>query len=527
MYFDSPSYESFRGHTLFIGSEPMSWPFEQACILLDRVGPTPRLVTFATGFGASGTPHAGSFSENVRTEMVRNAFRQITSDAYPTRLIVFSDDYDGFRRVPDGMPSSMEEDLNRPLTSVRDPSGQFSSFAERNNNIMREFVNSIIPDYEFISATDCYRSGRFNVHLLNVLSHYGEIMDVMLPTLSEQRRATYSPVLPIDPVTDRILQVPLQTYDPLTGDIVFFNEENEEIRSTVLNGEAKNSWKVDWAMRWGALGIDYEMSGKDLIDSVKASSKIARVLGHQPPVGMTYELFLDENGEKISKSRGNGVSVEEWLRYGTREALSMFMFQNPRAAKKLHVGLIPRVTDDYLKALAAYGSQTPEERLDNPVWHIHAGNPPAFSSDVSYALLINLASVSNATDPSVLSDYLSTYRNIASEDRPIIEALLPLVIAYCEKIVFPAKVVREPTDIERTALRELADVLGSMDDGLDGEAYQFEVYEVGKRYTFPSLRDWFRAIYEVIFGSSDGPRFGTFVAAYGRIRSVELIRSRL
>lgn len=512
-----------------------SWPIVEANKVIAAFNASPKdVVTFATGFGASGRPHIGSFSENVRTAMVRRAMNYMRPDI-STRHVVFSDDYDAFRRVPDNLPKSMEADLGLPLTRVLDPimgDPVFSSFGERNNSTMVDFLNDVGIDYQFISATEMYTSGGFNDALLNVLRNYEAIMDIMLPTLGEARRLTYSPILPLHPVTGRILQVPLIEYDPLSGNAIFRDDDGETHTSSMLDGGSKLQWKVDWAMRWGAIGVDYEMSGKDLIDSVKASSKIARVLGHQPPVSMTYELFLDEFDRKISKSLGNGVAVEEWLQYGSLESLAMFMFQNPRAARNLHIGLIPRMMDDYLKALTSYATQTPEERLDNPVWHIHQGNPPSFSSDVTYSLLINLASVSNATDPVVLNEYLSTYRDISDADRPLIEAMVPLVIAYCQERVFPNKVLRDPTVIEKWALVTLASLIDNWDGDKNAESYQFQIYEAGKAAVadspdvFPTLRDYFRMVYETVFGSSDGPRLGTFVMAYGPYRTVRLLQAR-
>lgn len=508
------------------------WAFNEAERVIDRIRAVGKTkVVLATGFGASGAAHIGSYAEIFRTRLVQNAIKRL-DDSLDTELIVFSDDYDAFRRVPDGLPATMNEYLGLPLTSVPDPFGEYTSFGARNTALLDQYSrNHLGFTPKIMSATEQYESGAFNAGLLDVLRNYDAIMDIMMPTLGEARRATYSLFLPRDPDTGRILQIPMVDHDAETGEVVFRRDDGSEFSTTVFNGNVKNGWKIDWAMRWGVLGVDYEMSGKDLIDSVKASSKIARVLGHQPPVNMTYELFLDAEGRKISKSLGNGVSVEEWLQYGTRESLAQFMFQNPRAAKSIHLGLIPAVTDEYLKNLSRINNDQvagSPESLDNPAWHIHQGDPPAWSSDVSYSLLINLASVTNATDPDVLREYLATYRSIADEDRPIIDELIPRVIRYCERFVYPEKELRAPSESERLAIEDLIIFLQAQEDGLDGEAYQFYVYEVGKaHYGKERLREWFQAIYEVVFGSSNGPRFGTFIAAYGRRRSIDLLRARL
>jgi lysyl-tRNA synthetase class 1 len=465
--------------------------------------------------------------------MVQRAFREITEDEYTTRLIVFSDDYDAMRRIPDdilqGCPNrpGMEDDIGLPLTQVRDPGG-YLSFGDRNNAKLIEFLGMIPGERpEFMSATEHYRGGFFNAALENVARNYDAIMDIMLPTLGAERRATYSPFLPISPKTGKILQVPVQVLGPPeSGTIRFEDEDGVEHQRYVGHGNTKLQWKVDWAMRWGALGIDYEMCGKDLTDSYRESSKIARVLGHEPPVNMIYEMFLDEHGAKQSKSKGNGMSIEQWTHYGTLDSMSYTMFQTPTVAKKIHTAMIPRAQDDYYKSLATYYTQTPEQQRDNPVWHIHAGDPPRpMGGDISYGLLVNLAQITPGIDVVGLAGMLAQYRELDRSNAHEISILLPRVLRFCDwrRINGHSPQTRLPTEQENLAIDDLVDRLSGMADDLDGEAYQYEVYEVGKAHGFDPLRLWFQGLYEVLFGDSNGPRFGTFIAAIGRKEAIRLL----
>jgi len=507
-----------------------SWPFQEAQRLLQRTGggvPDKGYVLFETGYGPSGLPHIGTFGEVARTSMVRRAFAELSD--VPTRLFAFSDDMDGLRKVPDNVPNKemVAQHLGKSLTEVPDPFGTHDSFGAHNNARLRAFLDQFGFDYEFVSATECYRSGRFDAALLAVLAHYDEVTDVILPTLGPERRATYSPFLPVCPRTRRVLQAPVVARDADAGTITYRDEDGSEIEVPVTGGHCKLQWKADWAMRWYALDVDYEMSGKDLIDSVRLSGRICRILGGSPPDGFTYELFLDENGEKISKSRGNGLTIEEWLRYGTPESLAQYMFQSPRKAKRLFFDVIPRATDDYLNHLAGYSGQD-EKRYDNPVWHIHAGEPPVEQVPVSFALLMNLAAAANSEDKAVLWGFISRYAPGASaETNPLLDQLVGYAIAYYQDFVKPNKRYREATPAEAAAMRELADLLDELDPAADGEQIQNHVYEIGKRHGFANLRDWFKALYEVVFGQSQGPRFGSFVALYGVRESAQLLRQAL
>ncbi|MEJ8572538.1 lysine--tRNA ligase [Microbaculum marinum] len=510
-----------------LARDSRAWPFEEARKLVDRLEKIgkDKTVIFETGYGPSGLPHIGTFGEVARTTMVRHAFRVLTEDRIPTRLICFSDDMDGLRKVPDNVPNQdlLRANLDKPLTQVPDPFGKYRSFGEHNNAMLRSFLDAFGFKYEFMSATACYTSGRFDEALLKVLERYDEVMAVMLPSLREERQATYSPFLPTCPRTGRVLQVPIIERDLPSGAVVYKDPDTGRLeRVKVTGGNCKLQWKADWAMRWYALGIDYEMSGKDLIDSVKLSSQICRVLGGLPPDGFNYELFLDENGEKISKSRGNGLTIDEWLRYAGPESLSLFMYQSPRKAKRLYFDVIPRNVDDYQTFLEKYRQQqsepssAPEERLQNPVWHIHTGNPPQPGVPISFSMLLNLVSASNSEDRDVLWGFIRRYAPEASrEANPELDKLVGYAVQYFHDFVAPNKRYRAPTDVERAALADLSEKLGQLPKDADAETIQNVVYEIGKTHPFDNLRDWFRGLYEVLIGQSQGPRFGSFVALYG------------
>ncbi|HEY1612797.1 MAG TPA: lysine--tRNA ligase [Rhizomicrobium sp.] len=512
-----------------------AWPFEEARKVVARLArrrerglAAPAPVIFETGYGPSGLPHIGTFGEVARTTWVRRAFALM--DPTPTRLISFSDDMDGLRKVPGNVPNQdmLRAHLGQPLTSVPDPFGTHDSYGAHNNARLRSFLDNFGFEYEFLSSTECYKSGRFDTALLAVLANYERVRDIVLPTLGPERRATYSPFLPLCPRTGRVLQVPVVEWNAARGTIVY-DEDGHRTEVSVKGGHAKLQWKADWAMRWIALGIDYEMSGKDLISSVELSSKITRALGHEPPDGFSYELFLDENGERISKSRGNGLSIEEWLAYGPPESISLFMFQKPRSAKRLYFDVIPRAVDDYIDLLAQYrGIADDAKKIESPIWHLHAGQPPDESYPVSFALLLNLVSASNAHERDVLWGFIRAYAPDASTERnPGLDRLVGYALRYYEDFIKPRKHYRAPTTLERAALAELADRLDAIPDERQSETVQNLVYEIGKRHAFEPLRDWFKALYEVLFGQSQGPRFGSFAALFGCGATAELIRRAL
>ncbi|MDJ0824822.1 MAG: lysine--tRNA ligase [Rhodobacter sp.] len=508
-----------------------AWPFEEARKLIKRTSgtaPEKGYVLFETGYGPSGLPHIGTFGEVMRTTMVRRAF-ELLSDI-PTKLICFSDDMDGLRKVPGNVPNQaqMAEDLHLPLTKVRDPFGTHESFGAHNNARLNAFLDSFGFEYEFASSTEYYRAGRFDAMLLTALERFDKIMEIMLPTLGPDRRATYSPFLPVSPKTGHVLQVPTLERNVAAGTIVYAEPDGERVELPVTGGHVKLQWKPDWALRWAALGVDYEMSGKDLIDSVTQASKICRALGKAPPEALTYELFLDDQGQKISKSKGNGLSMEEWLAYAAPESLGYFMYLKPKTAKRLFFDVIPKAVDEYHQQLRAYPDQDTAQRLNNPVHHVHSGDVPASHMVVPFAMLLNLASVSAAEDKSALWGFIRRYAPDASpETHPDLDAAAGFAVRYYNDVVKPAKVYRLADDKERAALEDLRDRLRAWDGGLDPEELQSMVFAVGKAHGFEPLRDWFKALYEVLLGASHGPRFGGFVALYGVEETVALIEAAL
>jgi lysyl-tRNA synthetase class 1 len=475
-------------------------------------------VLFETGYGPSGLPHIGTFAEVVRTTMVRNAF-QILAPEMPTRLFCFSDDMDGLRKVPDNIPNKalIAEHLGKPLTSVPDPFGKYASFGQHNNARLKQFLDNFGFEYEFLSSTECYRSGRFDSALLAVLRHYDEIVAAILPTLGAERQATYSPFLPISPSTGRVLQAQVLERNVDAGTIVFQDEDGSLVEVPVTGGACKLQWKCDWAMRWYALQVDYEMCGKDLIESVQLSSRICRVLGGQPPNNLIYEMFLDEKGEKISKSKGNGLAVEDWLRYAPQESLAYFMYQKPQTAKRLYFDVIPKSVDEYLSELVQFTQEQEHRRLNLAVWHIHNGAPPIPEAGLSFSILLNLVSACHSDDPSVIWHYVSRYAPQATpENSPMLDDLVSFAIQYYRDFVLPAIRYRKASEAEKTALLDLHTALAALPPGVVAEEIQNSVYEVGKRHAcFANLRDWFQALYQILLGQDSGPRMGSFIALYG------------
>lgn len=533
-----------------------AWPFEQARVLIARLiktrlkdvaeqkralalieaGKTDealnenealgRPVIFETGYGPSGLPHIGTFGEVARTTMVRQAFEAMTGGHWKTRLICFSDDMDGLRKVPEGIPNPeiLREDLYKPLTVVRDPFGEHPSFGQHNNARLKAFLDSFGFTYEFLSSTECYKGGVFDQTLLTALDRFDQIQAVMLPTLGPDRRATYSPFLPISPKTGHVLQVPTLERDVARGTIVF-EENGEKFEVPVTGGHVKMQWKPDWAMRWAALGVDYEMAGKDLIDSVKVSSQVCKVLGGVPPEGFNYELFLDELGQKISKSKGNGLTMEDWLRYGAPESLSYYMFQSPKSAKKLYFDVIPRATDEFFQQLDAFPKQEEAKQIENPVWFVLRGETAVTSPPVTFGLMLNLVSAANASDKETLWGFLRAYIPGATpESEPVLDRLAGYALNYFEDFVKPSKSFRLPDDKEKAAFEDLIQRFKALPaDTRDAEALQNIVFEVGKAHEFEPLRAWFQALYEVLLGQSQGPRFGSFVAIFGLERTIALL----
>lgn len=520
-----------------LAEKAKAWPFEQARALRKRLdimakrgkaktGP----VVFETGYGPSGLPHIGTFGEVVRTSMVRHAFEVLTDGAYETRLICISDDMDGMRKVPPTVPNpdALEPYLQKPLTSVPDPFGTHASYGAHMGARLCAFLDGFGFDYDFLSATDCYKDGTFDPMLLRALERFDDIMAVMLPTLGAERQATYSPFLPISPTTGRVLYVPMKATDPKAGTITFEDEDGTDVTLPVTGGHVKLQWKPDFGMRWAALGVDFEMFGKDHQDNAPIYSRITRILGEEPPQQYVYELFLDEQGEKISKTKGNGISVEDWLAYAPQESLSLFQFQKPRAAKKLYFDVIPKAVDEYLTFLEKYPEESPDRQFENPVWHIHGGAPPEASSPVSFALLLNLVSAANVEEKEQLWGFISRYAPQASPDsHPLLDQLAGYALRYYEDFVKPSKSYRAPTEQERAAMTDLVARLRGWDGPVEAGELQTLTFSVGKDHAFDNLRLWFQALYEVLLGQSQGPRFGGFIALYGLRETADLIESKI
>ncbi len=530
-------------------AEARAWPFEEARRLIKRLekltGGEEKTVIFETGYGPSGLPHIGTFGEVARTSMVRHAFELLTEGRRKTRLICFSDDMDGLRKVPSNVPNQelLHASLEKPLTTVPDPFDKFESFAHHNNAMLREFLDRFGFAYEFISATEAYKSGQLDETLLKMLKAYDKVMDIILPTLGPERRATYSPFLPISPRTGRVLQVPMVECHPRKGTIVYIDPETgEKVETSVTGGAVKCQWKADWALRWTALGVDYEMAGKDLIESVQLSSRICKALGGTPPEGFNYELFLDDRGEKISKSKGNGLTIDEWLRYASPESLSLFMYQKPKSAKRLYFDVIPRAVDEYLQLLAAYPRQDERTKLDNAIWHIHHGNPPAANVPLTFALLLNLVAASNADDKDVLWGFIRRHvKGVSPQTHPLLDEMAGYAVRYYSDFVKPRKMYRQADEVEAAALRALADALAAASQEATAEELQGILYDVGR--SVPRYQDlnakgttperpgvsnaWFNAIYEVLLGEEKGPRFGSFIEVYGISETRALIEKAL
>ena len=504
-----------------------SWPFVEARKLVKerrKIYEKKGKITLQTGYGPSGLPHIGTFAEVARTTMMVNAIKQIID--IPTEIITFSDDMDGLRRAPDNVPNKeiLEKNLYKPLTSIPDPFEKFKSFGEHNNEMLKKFLNEFKFNYIFKSSTDTYKKGLFNAALLLVLEKYEQINEIILPTLGKERQKTYSPFLPICPETGQVLEVPVIEIKKKAGKIIYKNGD-KKIETEVINGKCKLQWKVDWAIRWYAFDVDYEMYGKDLIESAILSSKICQILGKKSPNGFAYEMFLDEKGEKISKSKGNGITIEEWLKYASPESLSLYMYQNPKRAKKLYADVVPKAVDEYLACIDKFSEQDAKHRLLNPVWHVHNGNPPKEKSIMPFSVLLNLVGTSNATDKDVLWKFIKKYKkDIKVSDHPILDSLVEYALKYFTDIVKPNKKYRKPNEKEKKALQDLVKRLRNCKDQMDPEAIQTIVYSVGKDNGYQeNLREWFKAIYEIIFGDQDGPRMGFFISFFGIKESIELI----
>jgi lysyl-tRNA synthetase, class I len=529
--------------------EARAWPFEEARRLIQRLekikGGLEKAVLFETGYGPSGLPHIGTFGEVARTTMVRRAFEVLTEGKVATRLLCFSDDMDGMRKIPENVPdqAALQPYLHMPLTVVPNPfGGDYPSFGHHNNAMLRRFLDTFGFEYEFASATDYYKSGKFDEVLLRAAAKYDKIMDVMLPTLGEERQATYSPFLPISPTSGRILYVPMKKVDAKRGEVTFADEDGTDVTLPVTGGKVKLQWKPDFGARWAALGVDFEMFGKDHQSNAVVYDRICEILGGRAPQHYVYELFLDEEGQKISKSKGNGLTIDQWLTYASPESLALFMFQKPRSAKRLHFDVIPRAVDEYFQLLSGYARQDAKAQLDNAVWHIHNGAPPTVELPASFALLLNLVAASNATNKDVLWGFIRRHMPGAIPEKyPELDQLAGYAVRYYNDFALPQKKYRAADEVERDALRALSNALGKVPATSSAEDLQTVLYDVGR--AIPRYQDfeakgatperpgvansWFAAIYEVLLGESKGPRFGSFIALYGVAETRALIDKAL
>jgi lysyl-tRNA synthetase class 1 len=508
-----------------LGLNAKSWPFVEAKKILERIEyktPKKGYVLFETGYGPSGLPHIGTFGEVARTSMVRYAFSQLSD--IPTKLFAFSDDLDGLRKVPTNVPNQerLKQDLGKPLTKVYDPFEKFNSFGEHNNAMLKDFLDRFGFEYEFKSSSEVYKSGQFNEALKLVLKHYDEIMKVMLPTLGEERQETYSPFLPIDKKSGKVLQAKVVGKDLQKNTIIYLDEDNIETEISILDGNCKLQWKADWGMRWYALEVDYEMSGKDLIPSVQLSNKICKILGKQAPINLTYELFLDKNGEKISKSKGNGLSIEEWLTYGNKESLSYFMYQKPQTAKRLYFDVIPKSFDDWLSSLAKYPEMLEGEKVESPLFFIHKNNPPKFNEDLSWGLILNLVAVIKQDNKDVIWGFINKYRKVSEDAKPMIDSLLGYAINYFNDFIKPNLSYKVLNAEEKNLLQLLNKELSLIDEGAQSEDIQRVVYKIGRESGI-ELKEWFKLLYQSLLGQNEGPRMGSFFKLYGLENSMKLI----
>ena len=508
-----------------------AWPFVEIRKLLKErktLIKSKKKIIFQTGYGPSGLPHIGTFGEVARTTMMINALRHI--EKIETDLITFSDDMDGLRKVPDNVPNSdiLKNNLGKPLTSIPDPFGKFKSFAEHNNTMLQQFLKKFDFEFSFKSSTENYKNGTFNETLKRVGEKYDDIMNIILPTLRLERRKTYCPFLPLCPDTGKVLEVPMLELEKNTGKIIF-NNNGKKIQTNIYNGNCKLQWKVDWAMRWFTFDVDFEMYGKDLTESAILSSKVCKVLGKTPPNGFAYELFLDEKGEKISKSKGNGITIDEWLNYASPESLSLYMFQNPKRAKKLYSDVVPKAVDEYLSLIEKFPDQKEKEQLSNPVWHVHNGAPPKEKIVMSFSMLLNLVGSSNTDDKKILWKFINRFhKNANAENNPILDRLTENAIKFFKDKLKPNKIYKKPSDQEKNALNNLAIRIEKIKENTPPEEIQTIVYSVGKENGYEkNLRDWFKLIYQVLFGDIDGPRIGFFISFFGVKETIKLIKDKI
>lgn len=496
-----------------------AWPVVEANKVIERVKALKKqIATFETGYGPSGLPHLGTICEVIRTSMVKKAY-DILHPVIPSRLLAFVDDMDGLRKVPGNVPQAdmLAGYLNYPLTQVPDPFGQEKSFADYN---AKRFEH-LLDQYGYLSGIEVkrahqeYKSGRFNFALLDILKHHIPILEIMKEHLREERFSTYSPFLPISPVTGKILQVAMTKYTPST--ITFQAEDKQEYTTPVVDGYCKLQWKPDLGMRWYALGVDYEIYGKDLESSVEIASKICQLLGNPAPLGFQYEHFLAPDGSRVSKSKGNeSVTVQAWLNYTPKGTLEHFIFQNPRRAKRLRIHDIPNYVEAFLEELSQFDSMSTQEQYESAIFYInHKPNP----TNISFKLALSIACATHIQSEQELIQRL----NISTDDA------LGLSVARCAFAFFQdcikanLKIEPMPTTMH-VAVNDLIAKLKTV--SIDADNIQNAFFTTAKEHNIP-FKDWFTALYKALLGAEQGPKLGSFCVNYGVEKVINLLSNQI
>jgi lysyl-tRNA synthetase class 1 len=520
--------------------EPGSWPFIEAQKIAARVKKQdlPDPIVFETGFGPSGLPHIGTFAEVARTVFVKNAFEHLTGR--PAVIYAFCDDMDGLRRVPKNLPNQdrLAEHLGKPLSAIPDPFGCCESYSDHMENELVKLLNHYKFDYQLKSSTREYKSGVFNPGLHLILENAEPIKQIIIPTLKEENRENWSPFFPVCANCGRIYTTRVTGYFPEQDTISYecvesFGDEfkvqgcGHKQETSILDGAVKVGWKVDWALRWFSYQVTYEMYGKDLIDSALQSGRIKRLLGGWPPEGMTYEMFLSEEGKKISKSIGEGLSIDTWLKYAPIESLLYYLFQNPRKQRRLYFDIIPKNVDEYLAELVRYPGLSEKDKSDSVLWQIERSghDVPVYTSGINFSLINNLISGMGSDNKNLLLDYLKRYDPKVSENKKTVSDLLDSGLNYFRNFIEPQKKYRKPTREEAEILKELKSRLDQY-KGEDEDEIQAMVFDVARDKGIEPP-DLFKTIYQVLLGQDRGPRFGTFTKLIGKDRMKDLIQEKI
>ncbi len=517
------------------------WPFVESRRILDRLERLGKSsVTAETGYGPSGLPHIGTFGEVARTSFVLQALATVAPKV-ESRIIAFSDDMDGLRDVPKNLPNGqmLTSHLGKPLTAIPDPFGQEKSFAHYMNHRLRDFLDSYGFRYQFASSTESYASGVFDEGLRRIMGNYDAIRDLFTATIAEEKRAAWSPFFPICESCGRVYSTRVTELDtkgfrvayacdaPLAGK---YGSCGHTGSTSVLGGTCKVGWKVDWALRWFSLGIDYEMHGEDLLDSARLSSKIVKILGGEPPELFKYELFLDEKGKKISKKIGNGISLEQWLRFAPVDSLLYIMYVKPQQAKKMGLPILPEILDQYLELVAEYdgAEDSPVPFISRLSHGAHAGKLEG-QKTITYSLILELILALNQDDPRIVRDYLLKYQPAIAGNVAYYEELIKDALAYYREVLLPSRKAEPADHLMDDTLRALRDELARLEaagTAPDADALQTMAFQLAKDRDV-KMKDWFRALYRVFLGQSQGPRIGSFIALLGYKDCIERLEAHL